>query len=380
MKWFHDRSVSAKLIAAFAFGAALTALVGIVGLSDMARINQMGNEMYEKELMGISYIKEANIQLVALGRATRGVLLASTPEQQRTAAQRASEYRAGVKANIDRARPLLYTDDGKQLIAEIDRAWSDFEQVDLRIHEMAGTEDLQSRRASVDLALGEGLRKADVVDELMTRLKEQKQETAAAVAKSTDEVYFSSRRMLIALILIAVAAGLSLGYFLSRSIAGPLGRVVWMIDEMGRCHLGHRLRMDRKDEIGRVAASMDEFAENLQHHVVGVLQQYAQGDLSTTVKASDSADELAPAMNSIQSSISELVRATGELAAAAQAGRLEVRAEAARLPRQLPRSSAGPERHAGRRGRAGQRGVVGAGAAGRAGPHRTHDGQLQRRL
>ena len=69
MKWFNNMKVMSKLMLGFSIVAMITAIVGGVGLYNMSRINSMANDMYENELKGISYLKEANINLIASNRA-----------------------------------------------------------------------------------------------------------------------------------------------------------------------------------------------------------------------------------------------------------------------------------------------------------------------
>ena len=49
-----------------------------------------------------------------------------------------------------------------------------------------------------------------------------------------------------------------------RGITRPTAQAVRMIEELGRGNLEPRLRMSRKDEIGRLAQALEAFADNLR--------------------------------------------------------------------------------------------------------------------
>ena len=66
------------------------------------------------------------------------------------------------------------------------------------------------------------------------------------------------------LALIAVIIGMGISLVIARSITRPVGRTVDMIREMSKGHLGMRLEIDQKDEIGVMAAAMDQLAESLK--------------------------------------------------------------------------------------------------------------------
>jgi len=61
--------VRTRLIAGFMFLSILGAVIAGIGIYDMAKMHDQEDAMYKLELMGLSYIKEANIDLIYLGRA-----------------------------------------------------------------------------------------------------------------------------------------------------------------------------------------------------------------------------------------------------------------------------------------------------------------------
>jgi methyl-accepting chemotaxis protein len=129
-------------------------------------------------------------------------------------------------------------------------------------------------------------------------------------------------------LLIGVLLAVVLGIFLSRSIVKPLGKAVDALLEMSKGHLGLRLKMDRKDEIGIVGRTLDEFADELQKVVVGTMQKIAIGDVSAVVTAKDQQDEITPALKKTIESIRGLVEEARILTKAAVEGKLATRGDA----------------------------------------------------
>ena len=125
--------------------------------------------------------------------------------------------------------------------------------------------------------------------------------------------------------LLAIALGVSI----SRNINLPLGETVGMIQELSLGHLGGRLRMDRRDEIGVMAAAMDRFADDLQVTVVGTIKRIADGDLSADVVAKDTKDEIVPALKTTIESLRGLVAEATRLTGAAVDGKLATRGDSA---------------------------------------------------
>ncbi len=148
--------------------------------------------------------------------------------------------------------------------------------------------------------------------------------TQAAVADGAA----STRTTMVAVLVVGTALALAFGWLLTRSMTGPLSRGVAMMQELARGHLGVRLRLSRRDEIGQLAQVMDEFAEDLQQQVVGTMQRIAVGDLTTAVSAKDSQDEIAPALAATIAALQRMTAETTRLSQAAVEGRLATRADA----------------------------------------------------
>lgn len=61
---FSNFKIGVRLIAGFLLVASISLVVGLIGISNASKIDSMADNMYSRELLGLSYIKEANINLV----------------------------------------------------------------------------------------------------------------------------------------------------------------------------------------------------------------------------------------------------------------------------------------------------------------------------
>ena len=73
MNWFKNRKAVTKLMLGFGLMALLLAFVAYRGLSSASQINNRLETLYQRDLMGLSAVKEANINLVYIGRSIRAV-------------------------------------------------------------------------------------------------------------------------------------------------------------------------------------------------------------------------------------------------------------------------------------------------------------------
>ena len=113
-----DYKISTKLIASFVLVALFSLLIGLQGLSNTSRINDSTVQLYEKEMMGLSYMKEANIDLLYIGRSARNALLATSDEGRAKALEKLKADVALTKQNMEAARPLFYTERGRDRVRQ----------------------------------------------------------------------------------------------------------------------------------------------------------------------------------------------------------------------------------------------------------------------
>lgn len=135
------------------------------------------------------------------------------------------------------------------------------------------------------------------------------------------------RDTLIAVILSSIIVGAVVAILFGRSISDPLQQVVLMIKDLRNGHLSTRLNIDRKDEIGIMAKTMDEFAENLQTNIVGNIKRLANGEYVEEIEIQDERDEIRPAIRMMMESLDHLHKETLRMTDAAWAGDLKIRGD-----------------------------------------------------
>jgi methyl-accepting chemotaxis protein len=220
---FNQMKVGTRLIAGFLILSVLGAVVAAIGIVNMSRINDQNDRLYEKELLGISYIKEANINLIYIARAVRNVLLAATDKDRQAATSALDTARTQLKTNLDKARPLFHSEKGKEMFADVDAGVREYETLIAEATRRALADPLQENRASVNYLFGTVAPVANAVDNRMTDLARLKEQNAQTAALDATALYESSRTMMLVLVLGSAAAGIGLGVLITRSLTRQLG-------------------------------------------------------------------------------------------------------------------------------------------------------------
>lgn len=105
----------------------------------------------------------------------------------------------------------------------------------------------------------------------------------------------------------AIILLIGLTVIIVRAISAPLRQTVSMIKELEKGHIKVRLNLNRRDEIGEMANTLDRFVDSIQMEMVRPLQQLADGDLTFKATPHDSQDEIRNAIQKVGEDLNNLI-------------------------------------------------------------------------
>ena len=146
---FSNFKIGVRLIAGFMLVAAISAVVGFIGISNTSKMNDMAEDMYNKELLGVAHIKEANINLIYIGRARSNYLLATTQADRDKHLASITKSTAAMKDYIEKAKPLFVSDRAKEVFAAFASMAVEYQREMQKALDLASTKKLQDRDESL---------------------------------------------------------------------------------------------------------------------------------------------------------------------------------------------------------------------------------------
>ncbi|WP_342116724.1 methyl-accepting chemotaxis protein [Pseudoduganella sp. OTU4001] len=218
-----NMKVGTRLLGGFAAIALVGAIVAGIGIVNMSKMNDMGERVYERELLGLSYIKEANINLIFIGRSLRGLLLSATEQERDKYLSRIEKGRAEMRSNLAEADKRFYSPKGRESLAKLHSELDAYEQGVQEAVRRAKAEPLQESRELVTFVLGSMANISNAADERMSELARMKEKNAADAAQASVELYQSSRNFMIMLVVGSALMGLGLGAWITRGLLRQLG-------------------------------------------------------------------------------------------------------------------------------------------------------------
>ncbi len=172
---FNHLSVRARLLTGFLLVAILGAVVALIGIVNMAKMNDQAERAYRQDLLGISASKEANINLLYIARSSRNLMLARTPEERAKFKAIGDSARKKMNELLAVARPLFQGDGPAAMFAELDKNLADYDVTRAELGKLVEVDTPEGKNAAIDFAFGPLVQKATVVDDKLTQIGEQKE-------------------------------------------------------------------------------------------------------------------------------------------------------------------------------------------------------------
>src|SRR5690606_11692573 len=101
------------------------------------------------------------------------------------------------------------------------------------------------------------------VRDSLDRLKKVRAEQAAGAAEQARKTYVTALWTVGALLVVGLVGAVLLGLVVARAISRPLSRCLGVLVGIQQGDLAGRVRLRSRDEIGRLAAALDDTAESL---------------------------------------------------------------------------------------------------------------------
>jgi methyl-accepting chemotaxis protein len=289
MKWFYNLKIGIRLLAAFIIVGAITAVVGSMGVASLSKIAALSKSSYEKETLGIAALKQADVDVIGVDRAAKNVMLSNTAEEREQYKAQVDAYAALVSDDLEKAKPLLHTDKGKGLLAQAEQAWKESQDSTSQVVNLAMSEPLAKKRASVELSFSGAREKSDAVEDLLAQTTTYKESIAKQAQEEADQTYHSNRTLLIILCSVGILLGAGLGLFISYGISKPLGLIAAAARNIAQGDVNQTIDYRSGDEVGALAEAFRaviDAVNALQRDALMLSKATVEGKLTTRADAS----------------------------------------------------------------------------------------------
>ena len=327
MRWFRDRSISAKLLLAFGVVALVGLALGGFGARTLLRVNASYGSAIDGTLVPAVHVAELGTAFQQVRVAYRDVALARDAAERAAVARRLDSLRTVLDRGIAALEGELRSPAGVAGLAGIVAARRDFlplRERYVRLVEGGRTAEADTlRRGDLARATGRVQRAIDATAATASR-------EALAVAAANTAASTAAARTMLAMGGAAVLVALALGAALARLIGRPLVRLAGIAGALAEGDLDHTLAATSADEVGRLTGAFARMVDAQRAGAAGAAR-LAAGEVGTPVALLGERDVVGRANERLRRTLVALADETRALAAAAAAGSLAVRGDAARF-------------------------------------------------
>ncbi len=148
-----------------------------------------------------------------------------------------------------------------------------------------------------------------VVDEFMV---DADTDEAAKMAE-TDKMGTTAKTTVIIISIVAVAAGMFVGIYISRAITKPMGSMLQASNKVAAGDLTVELKSESRDEVGQLSAAIQSMTESLKG-ILGKVQNSAMMVSSTAQELSASSEEMKASTEQISNTTQDIAKGVSQQA------------------------------------------------------------------
>ncbi len=260
MRHFHNLQVRSKLLLGFGLLLTIMAGVGVMSISKLAVVNAQSTVIAKNWLPSTRLVGDLNALTSDIRVAAFQHVLTTDAAGIQARDAEIGELQKRFATTVESYRPMLSSPREEQLFEQFQQTWGAYGTAQGKALELSRQNrnveaTAQLRGPTQTLFDDASARLADLAD-----LNGQGADDASAQG---DQVYASSRSLIVGLLLAGLLIGATLALLLARLISGPLRESVRVMQGLAEGRLDQRLRLDTKDEIGQMAKALNTATASL---------------------------------------------------------------------------------------------------------------------
>lgn len=268
MNFFSNLKVGTKITAMILLLLLFMTGIAFWGISQLNLVSDEADNMYAMDLQGLACAKDADIAMLSSVRALYNSILFS-PEVRSRYVQNYERFTGQVYENLKKIEPLITDAANKDLLKNLQQA---FDSMNSGYKELMAKGEMASVETLLD-DITKMREQADKVENMMAGLGTAMMGEAERRAAETTVVYEHGRKYSLVLLAAALVLGSLYGLVTKRAIANPLATISSKAALVAAGNLDQTFSMQRSDEIGQLAAALEQMVVSLRQRIAEAEEQ-----------------------------------------------------------------------------------------------------------
>lgn len=310
MKWFNNRKIAQKLTGCFILIALLIGVVGVIGISNMRKINANAMSLHNNNLMSIENLMQLKQNLSDVRTDLLIMTYAIDTSQKEQMIKDIDKRKAADNKLMQEYENMVPSKVEKKLYAQFKKQLEDYRVARDGVVSLINNNNYKDAQSNF-VKVTEVRVKVDTVLDKLIRINMKE---ADDLDNSNDSLFKSSSTMMLAVIIIGLLLAVAFGLFISMIISRQLRKVLIFAEAIGDGNLTQKIDIDSKDEIGGIAKALNRAGESLRTLIYEIMNS-ASDISSASEELSATIDEMSSTMQTINESVEQITQGIQDLSA-----------------------------------------------------------------
>ena len=266
-KAFIGLKLKNKLLIGFSIVIAASIVIALVAYQGMTLLAANAQKMYDKDLIGISILRQLNRDVNIIGRGTNRMILAvnaKDPEAAQKAGDTVAAAQKELKANLEKAKPTLIRPEVRARLDQVETYVNAYEKAVGEIFAAAKGEDGVNQAYKIISSK----EYQELIGKLSAEIREISALKASGAAQNMEDAAAEAtvkQQTILAFLLGSIVLSILIVYIVNQSINSPLSSLKKSLEDLADGKLNTEVQNTHlKNEIGEMANAVALLKISLQ--------------------------------------------------------------------------------------------------------------------
>lgn len=220
---FYKMGLKKNLIISFSMVSTIGLVISLIGIFALNTVSGYVDEIYNRDFIGMYYIKNIEIKRIEIAKEWRQALLSTTDDETLKHIKLVDELLADSEALFKKAEPLFYKERAKELFKETQFLFPQWRNEVKEMLDFIIKNHLTSWTPEFSVLYEKQDKKAKIIINNIKELAEIKNGVASLTVAQANEKYTESLTLMIILVSLGFIFSIGIGVAISRFIIRQLG-------------------------------------------------------------------------------------------------------------------------------------------------------------
>lgn len=294
--------ISVQLAVAFTIIIVLTSAISIMSISNLAKVNESGSNLYKSNVLGVSSISKIIQNLLQLEVNLNKLFNGAESEDKEQLIESITKLKESTAFNLDIYKAALENEEDEKLFNELKAEIVEYnrvrDEIILPLIKSDNIKEAEERYHELEEVGAKTLSKAN-------DLVEKNNQWASEANNKNARTFSNSSRNTISLAIISLLVSITCTIIMVRKISKSLMKILDLANRMSDYDLSTDIKIETKTEFADIGIALNSAQNNIRHLIENVIEGVDKVTASSE-ELSATVEEMTAQINEIDSASSTI--------------------------------------------------------------------------